>query len=75
MFVENLQVNGMIALLVSLCGPGVGRGDNFDPDGAWVMCSGKLVSGGSVAVNTFHSLTLYPDLCLQDLDFDFSNVA
>lgn len=49
----------------------------FGPDGAWVTCSGSL-SGegrGSIAVNTFHFLTPNPDKCVQDLDFDFSDVA
>lgn len=51
-----------------------GRGNGFDPTGPGDM-PWELVSGDSATVNTSHFLTPYPDVCLQDLNFDFSNVA
>lgn len=42
-----------------------------------MLCSGSLLGRGrgSVVVNTFHFLTPNPDTCVQDFDFDFSDVV
>ena len=73
MFVENFQVNRTNGLPVSFCGQGMDKGMALTQ---W--CLGdvlrEFVSRGSVAVNIFHFLTPYPDVCLQDLDLSLIHI-